>query len=294
MKKILYIIAVLLIMPLIYAKLEISSIKAYVNDERVTGIDEEGGDAEVYPDDTLDFTITLSNTENTTTQAKLSGVIDGIDDGDDLTKTQDWFDISASSDKSKRLSYVIPLKARKGTYDMELKVYYKYSNGTEHNYAIDYAIKVLIKEELKEIDLKSSFNNMTTTCNNVVSTMSNCFGYINNTSSYLDELSTCKEERGTNKNNYENCNTDLTDCKARRDSLETENKQLNDRISASISSVECENQKNAAVVKAESETKGSSQTTIVIIGGIALVGFLIYNKRKKSETTSGAYFDQRL
>ena len=96
-----FILILLIVLPIVNAGLEVEDIKGYINNERASDIDEDGGDFDVKKEDNIELTVRLENTENTTTQARLKGTLENIDDGDDIVKEQGWYDIGADDDKSK-------------------------------------------------------------------------------------------------------------------------------------------------------------------------------------------------
>ena len=292
MKKrlLLYIACMLLLLPGIYGKLDIDDIRAFVNNERVSGVDIDGGDIKLNSNDLLEMTVKTINNEGNITQVKLKGVIQDIDAGSDLKKEFNWYDVEANGDRAKTLSFTMPSNAEKGTYDMELTVYWKYFNATESSDTIDYQVIILETASTTpdKIDLQSSFNNLTQKFGIMTDKMDSCFGYINNTSGCKDELSTCKEERGGYKSNYETTTNSLNTCNSDKTNFKTEKETcLNDKGSMKTT-IQC----NAEIENARMEGKSEAQKFFLIIaivvGGI--IGLIQW--KKKQSTVTGAYFQK--
>lgn len=282
MKKLLTILLIIVCaISIVSAELELDEIRVYVNNERYYDADKEGGDIDAKKSDTLELIVYLDNNVNTTTQAKLKGVIENIDDGNDITKEQDWYDISANDDKAKTLSFIIPSDAVKDEYDMDLTIYYKYSNGTEYSFSkIEWNI-IVEEEKQKEITLNEVVGNMSMTCSQVISKMTESFDYMGKYSGCTENLTGCREERGTYKTQAEENEKTKNVCVIDRDSCKTEIKECENDKTLMVSRNQCDNEKDDAVlinVKEAEKKKDTMMAGIIAIAGA--VGLIVWQKRK--------------
>ncbi len=297
-KKIILISLVILLASFAYADIKIDDIKVYVEDKIQTA-DKDGGTIEIRKSDILEITVDLDNNENNITEAKIEGTIDDIDDGDDLKKIINWYEIEANDDKIKTISFVIPNSAEYKSYNMDLKIWYKYKNGTEGNWVIDYDVDIEQRTE-DQIDVEKSFQNMTYMFGEMIGTINGCFGYINNSAMCYDELSTVKEERGTYESNWENCDGDLIQKKKEYDSMVTEkdtcennlkNKeaQYNNLQETTVSKSVCEQQKTEAEKKGNDKAMQNAGLIGVAIG---LFFLFQYQKKKKASIGDELYYSK--
>lgn len=283
---------VLLLCSVAYADMKLDTVKVYVESDAVSGVDKEGGTIKVMPGNILEFQINVDNNMNNISQAKLKGVISDIDDGDDITKTQDYYDIQPNDDRTKTLSFTIPDNAEKDNYDMTLTVYYTPYNQSESKWEIDYTIQVKeTTEETTEFDVKYALTNMSHICTNLAGNLNSCFGYINKSSEYYDKFSTCQEEKGTKEQNANDYKKDTDMAIKERDACKTELTQKESDLSI------CNNEKSNMVTEASclerekkaTEKSSSSNTTnimMVIGGGLIIWYFANQNKKKRNVASS--------
>jgi len=262
------------------ADITLDQVKVYKNNERVSDVDLDGGDISANPSDKLEFVIYIKNTENTTSQAKIYSKIESIDDGSDIVKEQSYFDISADSSKSKILTFDLPIEIATDTYDMVLKVYFKYNNGTEIIKEVDYTIDVRQIKQNTDIDLKSSFNNLTLVCKDVVGQMSSCFGYVNQSLKCKDDLSTAENARGTFESNANTCASNLAACTTEKASIQSERDSCKSESSGKLTLQDCD-------VKVNKANNDSMLKMGMFVAGIGIVIFFM-NKKKKEQTIPGA------
>jgi len=150
MKKLVLMILLIgiLVIPLAYTqgdKLSFRSIKAYVNGEK------EGGTIDVKPNSTLELKIEVENTYSTTIPDAESDIEDiiitatifNIDDGDDLEEESDEFNLDAGKEKTKTLTFHIPLEVEADIYDLEIRAEGEDGNRTIH-----------VVEEILEVEVK--------------------------------------------------------------------------------------------------------------------------------------------
>lgn len=290
--KLLYIIGIVLLMvPLVHAQLEIKSIKAYIDDQRDTSVDEDGGTMDAKPDSILELTVQVDNKENKTTKVRYTAVLESIDDGDDIEKKQNWFDVPADDDKAKVLSFSIPTDAREDDYVLELLVEYEFDNGTDGDYTVEFEVRVREEKvgEEKDINLAESFNNLTLLCGNIISNIDGAFGYIEKYSTCSDELSTVKEERGKLDSDYTNCNQNLDVCRSEKQDIDNEKNNLQNQISGMITRTDAEQEKTVAVDKAKSE----KDQIIFGVGILGVVVFVWQTKRKRGMTVADSVYYEK-
>lgn len=282
-------------LPGVYAGgIEVDRVKGYVNNERVSDVDIYGGDFEVKFKDIIDLVITIDNMENTTTKIKLVGTIENIDDGDDIVKTQGWYDINANDDRSKTLSFSIPDDVRRDDYDFELRIHYQYSNGSEHELdRIDYSVIVETQTEEENINVYALVQNLTSSCESLAESTKTCFDYVSRSDNCSNELSTVKEERGTYKQQSEDCGGTRDTCLTDKAELEREKTGLDNQIKEMITQRQCNNQTAIVVSSVRKESDSKFNQTLGIGGMVALI-YWYYNKKKKSKSTvDGSYYYEK-
>ena len=280
MKKYLSIILLLLLAPAVMANLEVEDIRGYVNNDRVSDVDENGGDFDVQQSDAIDLVVRLKNNGNATVQAKLTGTIENIDDNADITKTQDYYDVGVNDSITKTLSFTIPSDARIDQFDMKLKVI----NGSGTTIRT-LTFNVIVDEKVrKEASINEVLSNLTASCNIIAQTTSTCFNYIGTAANCSSELSTVKEERGTYL-------TQANDCAEVKAELERQKATLDNQIINMVTTIECINQTATAVgaVKENSDKK-FNQTVLGI--GLAAVAYVFYQKKKKSKGSTAKAFEE--
>jgi len=292
MKKIIYIIAILSVLMMQsvvgYGGMEIEWVKVYVNDERKSGADEGGGDFYAAAGDEVKLITKFYNHNHTVTEVKMEATIENVDDGDDLVKEQDWFDVDEDDDKSKEFTFLIPDNAMKDDYDFVLEITYRYHNETQEDLK-DIDWEMTIREESsasKEIDLESSFDNLTNICGDVVVGLNNCFGYINQTDDCKDLLSTCKQERGvcveaktTLKIDFDECAGERTDLGQQVQSKETEIKNM-------VKRDVCDKEVTKGV-----DEKGKDMQNLGLILALAGVGgFMWWRKKERGQDVDKEFY----
>ena len=278
MKKIILILMLLLIMPIAAAALELTDIRGYVNNERVLNVDEDGGDFDVIPGDTIDLIVRLNNNDNTTVQAKLIGTIENIDSNDDIVKTQGYYDIDANDDLSKTISFIIPANARRDDYNLKLKIL----NGSADTLnTIDYSVIVDISAS-ESASIEEILSNLTLSCNSIADATNTCFGYVGRATNCSNELSTVKEQRGT----YQ---TQADECSSTKTSLESTKKQLQNQLDNSIPIADCNNQTVTAVRAVKQDSDSKFNQTLMFVGGGALFYFYYSKKKKAKKSTASSY-----
>lgn len=290
-KLIMCLVLAVLIAPSIFAAFSIEDIRAYLNNERISGVDTDGGDMKVKQEDVLEMSIKVLNDVNETAQVKVKGIIQDIDGGSDLKKELDYSTVDAHDSKTRTLSFYIPSDSDVGTFEMTLTVTHMFSNSTEVVKTFDYNVIATKKDavaEVGQVDLAGSFNNLTGKFSIMVDKMDGCFGYVNDTRSCKDEVSTCREERGTYKSSSENCATDLSACKTEKTTLETQKNTCESQKTSMLSISACDEQKSDAVALA----KKDSQNMMLIGAAVIVAVWFFMQKKKKQSTVEGAYMQK--
>lgn len=273
MKKILWLV-LLCILPITMAELELEEIRVYVNNERYYDADESGGDIDVTRGDTIKLRVNLENNMDNTTEARLKGVIELIDDGDDIKEERSWYAISANDNEWETLELDIPSDSSRDDYDLELYIYYKYYNGTVEELKVEWVVFVEIDKE-EETELELTLDELITKIDNI-----NCSG--RSGESYYDlylacftNNTVCQAYKKTN----EEYKSSYVDCKNDRDNTF----RINEKCQADYYLL---NQTyNICVINRENYK--SQRIVYFIIGGLILGGGIyfmikVYPNMKKS------------
>lgn len=129
-------------------KLQVTQLKAYVNGDKKSSVDETGGTLRnVEPGSSLKLVIEVTNryTDNQDVEIEdieISVVIDGIDDGDDLEQESADFDLDAEDDKKISFFFDIPFNANEDEYDIEITIEGEDDNGWEYDQTIEIELEV--------------------------------------------------------------------------------------------------------------------------------------------------------
>lgn len=278
-------LTMLLIIPIAFAKLELTDVRVYIDNERYIDANKDGGDIKVNQEDILELMVDLNNNVNTTTSVKLNGILENIDDGNDITKTLDWYDISANDDRTKTLSFLIPSDAIKDSYNLKLTINYKYSNGTEEKFDVRWDVIVQSTVASSEINLKEVVGNLSIICSNVITKMSESFAYMGKYDNCTTELSTCKEDRGTYKSQSDEFERTKNLCETDKQACQQDLKEKDDKMVQMISKSDCKTQTDDTVKIEVTKAEKSKDKTFMGIGAIAGAGALLYYWKKKKGTS---------
>jgi hypothetical protein len=295
MSKFIFFMLALVLIPFACAEeVKLDNIKGYVNNERVSDVDEDGGDFEVVPDDELELVVYVDNQDNETIEVRLRAIIENIDDGDDLEEEQDWYDVDAKDDRAKTLSFIIPDDAERDTYDMELNVYYRYDNGTQYEFTRDFDIEVIEdRVEEEHVDYDGMLTNLSSSCNSLVSTADACFGYIDKHIECSSELSTIKEERGNLNQQVNDLQSQMTECESQKTEAISEKNIAESKVNGMLTYAQCNATVTAAEARARNDASKNSTNTLLIVGlGIAGVWYYQHKKKSKATVTDAYYYDK--
>lgn len=284
-------VAMILVIPVCFAQISISDVRIYIDEERQSNIDEDGGDVTMYSDALiLDMVIEIDNTENTTSQAKIRGTFNNIDDGNDIVKEQVYFEIPSNDAKSKMLSFSLPTDIIADEYDLDLRVWLKYNNGTEIikdvTYTIDYKKTT---GDTTPINLQASFNNLTTICGNITSSLGSMFTYVSQYTTCSNELTSAKEQRGSFESQFNTCNADLIACKSERTEIDRLKQTAENERDSRVTEEACVNRENT--VKQTTEDNYMKIMAVAVLGGGAFWWYS--NKKKKTGTVDGTYYYEK-
>lgn len=146
------------LMPFVLAdtnKLEIRSLKAYVDGNK------DSGTLDAKPESEIKIKFDVKNIYDTVANLEIRDIgvtsyIKSIDDGDDLDVDEepDINDLDPGEDDSAQLVFSIPLEVEDNTYDLEIKVEGKDANGTSQ-VATD-TLSVRIKKEKHDVWIRNA------------------------------------------------------------------------------------------------------------------------------------------
>jgi len=285
MKKLIIGVLLLLLIPsvLAYGGMDIEEIRVYVDKDRQNGVEEDGDDFYVQAGDLVDIIIEFYNYNHTVTEVKIDATFENIDDGEDITKDIDWFDVDADDDRSKPIAFAVPSDAREDDYDLTLEITYKYANGTQEQLE-DITFEVTVRKESekeKSINLEGSFDNLTNICGGITQSLNSCFGFINSSNKCESEMSTCREQKGVCTTDLNNYKEDYTDCSNERTDLKQQVQNTQNEMSTMITLKMCND---------EVTDKEKQMQQYGLVGGLGIAaGLYFWNKKKKGENVAESY-----
>jgi hypothetical protein len=128
--------------------LDMTDVIVKVDDDKQSA-DEGGGTINIFPDSTLTLKVKVKNLYDTgADKAKIedievNGILEELDDGDDLEDTPDDFDLSPGRDKTVTLTFPIPLRlGTDETFKLVLTAEGEDENGTTHKDEIQFDVDV--------------------------------------------------------------------------------------------------------------------------------------------------------
>ncbi len=309
MKKLFFLfIFALLLIPVAMAGVVLDEVKGYINDEVVSDIDSGGGgEFEVSPGDIITIKVVLINNENSTTKAEIRGIIQNIDDDEDLIDDRywSWYDISANNDRSRTLSFTIPSDVSyNDDFDLDIEMRWKNSSDNTNNLDTKSYIISIIKPVEREISINEILVNLSASCMSLKDATTTCFGFAARTdtcnadlSKAKDELSTVKEERGVAKQQTTDCQSSLE--KATTDLTSATNDKINlqNQIENMYTISYCNNI-TASAVTGERKRSDKNTTQILGIGAVGIIVYVLWQKNKKKKTSTATsyeaeYFEKR-
>ena len=136
-------------------KLDITSLKAYVDG------DKDSGTLDANPESEIKIKFDIDNIYDKTTGLNINditvtSVIKRIDDGEDLDPEEDpdVDDLRPGEDDSAELVFQIPLEVEDDTYDLEIKVEGKDTNNTLHT--VTELMSVKVDKETHDVKIRSA------------------------------------------------------------------------------------------------------------------------------------------
>jgi hypothetical protein len=128
--------------------LEIAEVTAKVDSDKQSA-DENGGTIDVIPNSTLSLKIKINNLYDTAVEGgeiddiTVNGILEEIDDGDDIEQEEDDFDLRQGRDKTFTLEWAIPLRLETDeTYKLVLTAEGRDKNGTRHTDEVQFDVDV--------------------------------------------------------------------------------------------------------------------------------------------------------
>lgn len=137
--------------------LKVKEIKVYVDGNRESDADKDGGDIEAEPGDELEFKIELENIFDFDNDLEIENIeaeitIKDIDDNSDIEESVDFKDIEEGDEEKEEISIEIPLRLDDDNYDIELKITGETSEGVDQEIIINYDLEI----DKEKHDLKFS------------------------------------------------------------------------------------------------------------------------------------------
>lgn len=288
MKKVCTLIICLLILaPTIQAEiLQTKYIRLYQNGDRQEDIDMDGGTITANRGDELKFVTRIENIFNETIQAKIKIVIYSIDNGDDIEKTIDWYDIEKFEERTKTLTVNIPDDADEDIYDLQVKVYGKNENETQDNY--DYELEVDYNSEtVTDSYLLKEYFNVSSICFDIISQNKGLLANLTQSLDYVNRYTLCQAKQG----GLEQKNTDLQsrynescqlkdECQSELQLCQEEKNDLKIKQQNMVTEQICKDREEEAIKEANSKMRGYILWAAVI--GI-IVFLFMRNRGKKTD-----------
>ena len=135
----------------VYSNLNINEIKVYVDGDKDSGADENGGVIDdVKPGSEIRLKIEIENNGSLEIEnIDVEGVIYDIDDGNDIEEEDDIGDLKAGKDEEVTLEFKIPLEVEEDDFLLELEIEGEDENDTEHRAYVNFTVR--IEKEKHEI-----------------------------------------------------------------------------------------------------------------------------------------------
>jgi hypothetical protein len=291
LKKIILLIILLLVLPDVLAitnlQWSVESIKFYVNDVRLSGIDSRDS-ITVLPNDNLKikFVIKNFNTTNALTILSSKAVIKNIKDGDDMEEDDTQFTISTDDTNTITYSFNIPPDTEDDSYDMRLDIRANLP-GT--------AIEELFSDKWTvEVATRAVTNNFQTNITSLLIRVNDMCVNLN-LSSRLQECINKAELEGkleSSKDMYTSCVSEKNACNSQLSQCPVNNAQCQANLDASKRELidkeskftELTNSINSC--KNDIQTAKNDATTKMIFGVLAgIAGILAYQWYQKRSGT---------
>jgi len=127
--------------------LTLKEVKVYVDDNRESDADEEGGEIEAEPGDEIEFRIELENNYGFNQDLEIEDIeaeitIKDIDGGSDIDEDIDFKDLEVDEDDRETISIVLPLVLEDNDYEVELKITAETSSGVNLEIILNYDLNI--------------------------------------------------------------------------------------------------------------------------------------------------------
>ena len=154
-------------------KLKIKNIKVYVDGKKESGADEDGGKIDVVPGSKLELKIEIENLYTDSEDIRIEdiaveGVLESIDDGDDIDDEANDFNLNPEKDNEVSLSFDIPLEVEEDSYDLAVTIEGENENSFPYLEEIEFEVDV-DKEKHDIIFDKFKFSNNNVDCSSSAS-----------------------------------------------------------------------------------------------------------------------------
>lgn len=151
-------------------KLKVKDVKVYVDGEKESGADENGGKIDVVPGSKIQLKIKVENLYTNNNDIKIEGIsvegtLESVNDGSDIEATANDFDLSAEKDKEITLEFNIPLEVEDGYYDLTVEIEGENERGFPYSKIIEFEVEV-DKEKHDVIFNRLDFSNNNAECGN--------------------------------------------------------------------------------------------------------------------------------
>lgn len=274
MKKLIFIIALLLI-PIAFAdEIEVYSFKVF-NDGVQENVDWEDDNILSYPGSTLQVQIRFENNYNQTISVDSKGIL--YDIGDDIERTED-FDIDEDEKHSVVFEYYLPTDTKEGTYDIEIKYEYTIED-------VDILVERTFEIEVRtpKTDIDEVLVNITKALSDEMKRSNDCGDVLANVTRIIADYDTCKTELATcndvrddnmeYKEKYENASTEL-------DAVKTDKSTCEGEKSGMFTIGDIDSRIKNAKDEARAQQKKEDDNFMMAVIGIGGVYFYYKNKQK--------------
>ena len=149
--------------------LKIKDLKAYVDGDKKSGADEDGGRIkDVKPGSRVKLKIGVENLYSEETDIEINDVfakaiIKDIDDGDDIEEESGDVDLDPEDEETLEIEFEIPLEVEDNDYDLELTIEGEDEKGIEYEQIIDFTLEVE-KEKHELLITRASLSNTKLKC----------------------------------------------------------------------------------------------------------------------------------
>lgn len=279
---------VLLCIPAVMADLQIDNIRAYVNEQRVTGLDRFGGNIEdVNPQDIVEIRIDITNNDvnNSLNNIKVYGEIVDILNGNDYKIDLNNFNLRSMESERKILTFTIPTYAEDDVYELNIKIRGIDYNNTELWFNMSYDLDIITLSTTNQaFDMRAMLANISIYCQQA-----------NNGSIYvkdkidqsLTELSSCKANLAEANSKINNLNQEIHEKDGKINNLTSTVDTKTNELTV------CNNNFNTQMQKCESDLKTSQDGAknfqmMVLIVGLGILGaWAFYKNRNKINPFKG-------